>query len=680
MAVSISISITQNSQNVANNTSNVTVTVKCSWTNGSHNALVNASGIPQAKGWVKINGTSYDFASTFNTGKTSSGSQTICTKSNLTIPHNSDGTKTLSCSASYTTGVSSGTVTASASKVLTTIPRKSTLSVGNGTLGTAQTLTISEKASAFNHKLYYSCGNSGNVYILGSASATSSTLTKSWTPPLSLASQNTTGTSLSIKFTLQTYSGSTLIGSNSYTKTFTIPITNSALKPTCTISVSDSTTYYNLFGAYVQGVSKFKVTVTPTIKYNSPIASYSVKANDTTYNSSSFTTDVLKKSGSLSVAATIKDKRGATGTGTSPVQTVLAYSKPSITSLTARRVNDADGLLDNPEGEYIKVGFNAKITALNDKNTATYKLEYKKTTEKTYTTVNLTSLSGLYTVADSYIFKADPNSAYNIRLTATDTITSTPLATTIASSSKFMSWRPEGNGLAFGKRATRDGYVDFGFKIWADHGELITSPVELLEGADLDDLTTPGHYVTGNAAVSGTILNKPLWTDGTTSTGYVCVSKGGVEGQAIQHYFVCSKVLQIEFQRVYYQGSWGSWEIVSGSTSWTNLTIASGFEAHSSTVGPPKYKVSGGVVTITGAVTPTTAFTSTTTDVKIASGIQTYFRPATSMTFVCQGSGMYRWLLTIKSDGSLYMSRYGASTYAEVAVGAWLTFTVTYCL
>ena len=139
MAVSISISIAQNSQSIENNKSNVTVKVTASWTNGSYNAVVDASGTPEANGWLKVDGTTYRFNSTFNTGKTSSGSQVIFTKT-TDITHDSDGKKTLSCSASFTTGVSSGTVTASASKALTTIPRKSTLSVSNGTLGTSQTI------------------------------------------------------------------------------------------------------------------------------------------------------------------------------------------------------------------------------------------------------------------------------------------------------------------------------------------------------------------------------------------------------------------------------------------------------------------------------------------------------------------------------------------------------------
>ena len=84
MAVSISLVITQNSQSVTGNSSNVTVSVKASWTNGSWNAVVTADNVPQANGSCTINGTSYTFRSTFNEKHTTSGSATTFTKT-LTI-------------------------------------------------------------------------------------------------------------------------------------------------------------------------------------------------------------------------------------------------------------------------------------------------------------------------------------------------------------------------------------------------------------------------------------------------------------------------------------------------------------------------------------------------------------------------------------------------------------------
>jgi hypothetical protein len=225
MAVSISLSITQNSQSIANNTSNVTVKVTAKWTYGSFNRN-------DPSGSCTINGTKYTFTSDFNASQTTSGSQTIFSKT-LNIAHGSDGKKTLSCSASYATGVSSGTVTASASKTLTTIPRKSTMSVGNGTLGTAQTLTVTRKSTSFTHTIVATCGSASTTICTKSTSTSIS-----FTPPIAWSSQNTTGTSVSVKYTITTYSGSTSVGSNSYTVSCVIP---SSVKPSCSLTVSDPT-------------------------------------------------------------------------------------------------------------------------------------------------------------------------------------------------------------------------------------------------------------------------------------------------------------------------------------------------------------------------------------------------------------------------------------------------------
>jgi hypothetical protein len=119
MAVKLSLSLKQNSQSVANNSSNVTLTATASWTYGSWNEY-------QKPGYVILDGTRYDFKSNFNPNATTSGSKVLFTKT-VDIPHNADGSKTVAYSGSYTTGVSSGTITASGSATLTKIPRQANL-------------------------------------------------------------------------------------------------------------------------------------------------------------------------------------------------------------------------------------------------------------------------------------------------------------------------------------------------------------------------------------------------------------------------------------------------------------------------------------------------------------------------------------------------------------------------
>lgn len=113
MAVKISLSYVKNSSSTTNRTTNVTVTLKCSWTYGSWNHL-------SPSGSVKINGTTYSFKKSFNPNRTNSGSMTLWSKS-VNIKHSSNGKATLTCSATYHTDVSSGTVKTSFSKTLPSI-------------------------------------------------------------------------------------------------------------------------------------------------------------------------------------------------------------------------------------------------------------------------------------------------------------------------------------------------------------------------------------------------------------------------------------------------------------------------------------------------------------------------------------------------------------------------------
>lgn len=510
MAVSISIAITQNSQSVANNTSSVTVKVNAKWTYGSFNRTAKS-------GWLKIDGTQYTFTSTFNESQSTSGSETIFTKT-VNVSHAADGTKNLSCSASFTSGVSSGTVTASASKILTTIPRKSGLSAGNGTLGTAQTLTVDRKSTSFTHTITYKCGTASGTIV-----SKSSSTSISFTPPLSLASQNTAGTSVSVTFTITTYNGSTSIGSNTKTISCAIP---ASVKPSCTLTVTDAMGYDATYGNPIKGLSKFKVVVTPTLAYGSAIASYSVTANGTKYTAASFTTGVISSSGTVSIAATVKDKRGRSGSATVS-KTVLNYTEPIVIKLNVRRCNE-DGTT-NEQGEFVKATFTATVTALNNKNKATYTLKYKKSTETTFTEVGLDAYANTYSVTDgTYIFPADSGSSYNVELDVTDNFATTKRATTASTGFTLMHFGADGRSMGIGKLAEVANTLDVGLNtrfLGAVSGNVLglNRLPEIPADSDLNDYMATGSYAVYKNANAATIANIPVARAGrlevSSSTG-----------------------------------------------------------------------------------------------------------------------------------------------------------------
>lgn len=442
MAVTLTVNYTLNGQSIADNISNVTVNAVAHWSGGSWNAT------GECYGSITIDGTKYSFENiVFNTGKTTSGKQTVMTK-RVAVKHNDDGTKNLKISASFYTGLSSsGTQGASATVPLKTISRPSTLSVGNGTLGTAQTLTVTRKSTSFTHTITATCSGTSTTICTKSSSTSIS-----FTPPISWSSKNTTGTSVSVTYKITTYSGSTAIGSNSYTKTCSIP---SSVKPSCTVSVSDPTGYASTYGGYVKGLSTFKVTVTPKTSYESAIASYKTTANGSTYTTASFTTGTLKSPGTLTISATVTDKRGRSGTGTTTA-TVLDYVAPKISTLIVGRC-DEDGTA-NDQGDHIKVTYACSITSLNAKNTGICLLSYKAATASENTDVQLESLAG------TYIFEADTGSSYNVTLSVTDDFRTVTKSTSASTAFTLMHWKADGTAMGIGKVAEESNLLDVGLE------------------------------------------------------------------------------------------------------------------------------------------------------------------------------------------------------------------------
>lgn len=582
MAVSISISITQNSQNVTNNTSNVTAKVTAKWTYGSWNEY-------NKPGWLTIDGTKYEFSSPFNASGTNSGSQTLFTKT-VDVKHTTDGTKTLSCSASYTSGVSSGTVTASASKVLTTIPRASTMAVKSGTiaLGTAMTLLITRHSTNFTHTITYTCGSASGTICTKSTSESIS-----FTPPLTLANQNTTGTSVSLKYTVTTYNGDTSVGTKTYTQNVGIP---SSVVPTCNVSVSDPTGYATTYGGYIQSLSKFQVSVTGTESYGSPIASYSTMANGSSYSSSSFTTDVISNSGTVTIKSSVKDKRGRNGTKDVTIN-VLAYSSPKITSLSVNRCNE-DGT-ENINGNYVKLTYSCAVTNLNSLNKLSTTIRYKKTSDTTYASkADITASTTVSYTNRSVIVAAESGSSYDIEVSVTDNFDTASKATSVSTAFAFMHFKGE-DSMGLGKIAEIEGGLDIGFITRLAGG--LQYPVLPIE-TDLDNVKTPNFYIGANVTTYN-YNNCPL----TEGTFYLEVISMGVDGQVRQTITSCDKIASKSYERTYYLDAWGDWKpaISAGiqvTTRNTNLNdyIHNGIYYFTSSYTPTNAPDSDGILLVMG--------------------------------------------------------------------------------
>lgn len=445
----ISLALSESNVNTANNTSVVTAKLYyygngVSWSNDRQ---------PYR---IVIDGTTYSGTSSFST---STSAQLLGTASK-TVTHNDNGAKTVTVSASFATDVSLGTLTTSGNITLTTISRLSSLSVGNGTLGIAQTLTISEPTSSNNHKITYTCG-SIEGYILGSASATSTSNSVSWTPPVPLAKQNTKGTSVAATITLYTYNGNGVyVGSKSYSITLAIP---EKVKPTLTIDVSDPTGYKDTYGNYIQGKSKIKVIPTATIAQGASIVEYEYVIGGTQYKGDTVETSAISQSGSIIVKVKATDTRGRYAE-VEQIVTVLAYSAPSL-EITRVERTDSSGV-PRKDGAYLTAYFNASIISLSSLNKATLKVKTKKKTNASWRTeaTIVSEVSDYSVTGGEYTFAADTASSYDVMMTLLDSF-NVPVQrmATGSSCTKIFSVFSEGKGFAVGKVAEKENTFEVGW-------------------------------------------------------------------------------------------------------------------------------------------------------------------------------------------------------------------------
>lgn len=364
-----------------------------------------------------------------------------------TISHNSDGTRSFSVSLAAAIYYASIVCTGSQTFTLDTIARASTLSASDGTLGAKTTLTADRKSSSFTHTLTWECGSySGTL-------ATKSTST-SWdfTPELKLASGAPYGQKVYCTYTLSTYNGSTLVGTDSKSVWFAIP---SSVKPSCTLSLSDSNGYASIYGGYIQGESKLSVMINATQAYGSPISRYSASANGTTYSTQTFTTSVLTTVGTNTISATVIDGRERSGSVSSNI-TVLAYSRPQITNLKVRRCN-ADGV-ENDRGGYGKISFHCTITSLSNKNTRTCSLRYRQSGATAWINAPAITLSAYDQDCNPPVIQMSDSHSYEVQINLTDAFGTASAVTSISTGYCLYHIPASGKGITFGGIAEGDGF------------------------------------------------------------------------------------------------------------------------------------------------------------------------------------------------------------------------------
>ena len=397
---------------------------------------------------ITIDGTAQTFASP-SIGST--GSHLLGTVSQ-TVNHASDGSKSLTISAVFNiratlSGTYYGSITASATITLDSIPRASSVSAANATMGSATSISISRASSSFTHTLTYTFGSATGT-IVTKTTATS----VSWTPPVSLASQIPKAVTGTCTITCTTYNGSTNIGSKTCTLTLTVP---ASVKPTITSLTAARVDgdVPSSWGIYVQTKSKAKLTINGASgSYGSTITAYSISGGGYTSTASSFTTGFLNSSGTITFSATVTDSRGRTSAAATVSITVQAYAPPTFQSYLSQRCLSSGTI--NEDGTYIRGLLTFQFSSCGGKNTVSGSIKYKRTTVSTWEAVSAAFTSGAAVVFGSGGISTEYS--YDVQYTLTDAFSSVSIQDIISPAAVVMDFKQGGKGVAVGKVAEKD--------------------------------------------------------------------------------------------------------------------------------------------------------------------------------------------------------------------------------
>lgn len=505
--------------------------------------LINS--VPQ-KAWnVTING--QNFSGTANVGIGNNTTKTLASGT-VIINHNSDGSKTFNYSFSQVFDITFngwvGTVSGSGTGVLNTIPRATTPVLSDDSIDMGETLSITlpRASNSFTHTLQHDF-HAGEWTTFATGVTTSATLT----PPLSWADRIPWQTSGTCRIKCITYNGSTQMGSTIVQFTAVVP---DNVKPfVSNVAISEQTEgLKSKFNAYIQGQSKIKVTITGTGARSSLIRKYAARFDGAVYNERTFTTDVIKSSGTVPLVTTVTDSRKRQGTLTTNL-TVLAYEYPQIKNFRAYR-SDSEGV-EEPEGNIVTIALEFDITPLDNKNDKIFRIYSKRSDSETwdniYTSYGDYSMNTQIVLSDSTF---DVDYDYQLKLEVEDYFKMVEAQSSVSAAYTLVDYHSSGKGISFGKVAQREGfdcYLDSEFFNKAHFHNLTYELIYLNSSAfNLNNITDSGEYY----VVAALVANCP-----STQNGYLSVRKYS-DDYCIQTYTTYENE---RYERVKVAGTWRTW-------------------------------------------------------------------------------------------------------------------------
>lgn len=450
----------QVSQNVAGNSSQVRVRLALLSANTSFSSY-------SCSAYVDINGQRLNWAGSPSVGYNA----TIwLIDQTITVGHNADGKKSFNFAARFTGsgGWSPGTLSlGTGTFTLTTIPRTSSLSVGNCVIGSNVTITINRQNDSFTHTVRYWWGDKKGTI------ATNVGTSCLWTIPNDFANDIPNSTSGTGTLYVDTYSGGTLTGTQQIAFTATVP---ASIKPSfsgLTLNDTNGVVKGLLSGNnFVQTLSNVQVWFqNASGSYGSSITGYKaelVNKNQVT-NSNGGTLGIMNFNGSATIRASVFDSRGRQSDTRDITINVIEYFAP-VLSFSATRTRENQNI--------IQVVRNAKIAPItvsgSQKNVMSLTFKVAPLGSNSFSVDNgsaagtYTSVSSLNNSAANLAGNYAANKSFTVIGTLSDKFTSTEFSATIATESVVLSYDKDGR-LGVGKVIERGvaGSIDAAGDIYA---------------------------------------------------------------------------------------------------------------------------------------------------------------------------------------------------------------------
>ena len=549
------------SQNVSNNTSTITATIYL-WNDYRLN-------IGSKTGSITINGRSSNFTTP---AINSTGWHTLYKVTSLPISHNSDGTKSVNISCTFNiqatiSGHYYSSMTTSANVTLNTIPRASSISsISGNTIGSKVSINISRASSSFTHKVYYTFGQTNNHLVANNVGTSCS-----FTPAMSDCSYIPNATSGTATIRVDTYSGSTKIGSASKSFTLNVP---ASVKPTLNdfqITLDNSSnSVIDDWGIAVVGYTEVHFGGTAVGSYGSIIKKYQISG---AYNGLligdvlNVNSPVLSQSGTLTYNCKAIDSRNRSSNEKSQTITAHSYDRPIINYITSGR--------DATDNRKVNIEYEYSYSSVDNHNTITPRLFYKKIGDISWNEYTLSATESSIIVNDRVTktcsFKMDTSfdeaASYNFRLQVTDALGEKAEAESIISTIEvLLDFRAGGKGLGIGKIAESDSLeINLPVKFYKPiYG---FTPIVIDTGSDLDDYVSCGYF----SGLNENTLNSPTNFNGSYVLEVIDIDGSGK--QILQYFtIILDDGIKCYGRMKKADNMWTDWVITYNTTSnvlWT---------------------------------------------------------------------------------------------------------------